>query len=526
VEAWHDQGAYGAVYRAVRVGDERSGPVALKLSVHPWDARLAREGELLSRLSHPCIPRLLDRGLLRAPARAEHPWFVMPWIEGSPLYAWAAEHAPSHLELCRLLAHLARALEALHAAGAVHRDVKGDNILVRLSDSFPFLIDFGSAHFQGARRLTWQSLPPGTPAYQSPQAALFELRLVRQRDAYYAPAPADDLYALGVTAYRLVMGHYPPELQPHQDEAGCWHVTSPDPRPLLENNPRVEPLLREWIVRLLSDEPAARGTAAELAKALEAATKEKASALRPELQPATESVAPEAQALSDRLQLEPQPAAEAVASQVQPPAGEVRPESHPAAEVVAPQVQPPTGGVRPATEMEVSQAQAPAEGGVFAQPPRTHARRWAWRPWLALTAAGVSALLLWISRAPGPEAGPPSTSLSRASDSQAPDAGAAAVGDSSSTASPASAQPSSEPKRVAQEPPPEPRPGQLRPDTKGRCPGPMQVAINGGCWLENPTMTAEACVKGGYVLVNGKCYGPALAPPRNPRPTSGPTEAR
>ena len=77
--------------------------------------------------------------------------------------------------LKRVLAQLARALEALHAEGAVHRDVKGDNVLVRLLDRRAMLTDFGSCHFQGAERLTWQSLPPVTPAYLSPQAALFYL---------------------------------------------------------------------------------------------------------------------------------------------------------------------------------------------------------------------------------------------------------------------------------------------------------------------------------------------------------------
>jgi serine/threonine protein kinase len=270
VVAWQGQGAYGAVYRALRVGQEDSAHAALKLAVHPWDRRFVREAQLLSRLSHPGFPRLLDRGALLHLSGAQHPFFVMEWVDGTPLYAWAEQHAPSHPQVCRLLAHLARALEALHSKGAVHRDVKGANVLVRLSNRLPVLIDLGSCHFQGAERLTWQALPPGTPAYQSPQAALFELRLVRQRDAYYAPSPADDLYALGVTAYRLLMGRYPPELQPHQDEEGGWRIACPDVKPLLDSNPQVHPLLREWLPRLLSEEPGQRGSAAELAQALEA----------------------------------------------------------------------------------------------------------------------------------------------------------------------------------------------------------------------------------------------------------------
>jgi serine/threonine protein kinase len=78
----------------------------------------------------------------------------MEWVEGTRLYVWAEKEAPSNRQLCRVVARLARALEAVHAAGGVHRDVKGDNVLVRQSDRLPVLTDFGSCHFVGAQRLT------------------------------------------------------------------------------------------------------------------------------------------------------------------------------------------------------------------------------------------------------------------------------------------------------------------------------------------------------------------------------------
>jgi serine/threonine protein kinase len=208
--------------------------------------------------------------VLRHASGAEQPFFVMEWVEGTPLYTWADQHSPGSQQVLQFLAQLARALATTHAAHAVHRDVKGDNIRVRHSDGRAVLLDFGSSHFRGASRLTWKSLPPVTPEYLSAQAWLFNLRLAHARDSYYAPTAADDVYALGVTAYRLLMGEYPPAMDMRQDENGSWQVTSPDPRPLLENNPRVEPRLREWILRLLSDSPEARGTAAQLAEAMEA----------------------------------------------------------------------------------------------------------------------------------------------------------------------------------------------------------------------------------------------------------------
>jgi eukaryotic-like serine/threonine-protein kinase len=339
----------------------------------------------------------------------------------------AEQYAPSCRQLCQILAQLARALEAVHAAGAVHRDVKGDNVLVRLSDRRAVLIDFGSCHFAGAERLTWQSLPPVTPEYLSPQAVLFYLHSLRHLDGYYPPSPADDLYALGVTAYRLVMGQYSARIDTRQDEQGIWQATSPDPRPLLESNPRVEPLLQEVIVRLLSDAPEARGTAAQVAEELEAAA-----------------------------------------------GGEECPERS-----------------------------------------RLPGRAPAWKPWLALAAAGACAVLLWSSKwVPLPP------------NAQAPDAGTAAVGDTSPT-EPHAATPSPKENRpIAQQPLPQPRPGQARPDKRGRCPGHKQVSINGGCWGELLPMSAEECAENGYVPFQGKCYLPAPAPPRKPASTSSPREAR
>ena len=468
VEAWHGQGGYGAVYRAVRVGQEHAGPVALKLSVNPWDERMVREARLLSRLEHPCIPRLLDHGMLRLLDNTKHPWFVMEWIDGAPLYAWAQQHSPSYLQVCLLLAQLARALEALHAAGAVHRDVKGDNVLVRLSDGRPFLIDFGSAHLQGEERLTWHSLPPFTPAYLSPQAALFDLSLIRQ-PGYYAPAPADDLFALGVTAYRLVMGHYPPTLQRHRDDAGHWRVECPDFRPLLDDNPRVQPLLRQWILRLLSQAPEERGSAALLAQVLEAEAAECMKTPRP---------------------------ARASASEPPPPVVPAAPNA----------------------------AEAPRHSRASKQP-RT------FRPWLALVAAAGVALMLWSQSQPlsvSPEH-VPARSPEQAQ-AQTPDAGTAAVGESAPATPPSSAPPPSREQSLSQDAPLVPGPGQPRrqakADAKGQCHGPKQVVLNGFCWVEVTSLATEECIASGYILLKGKCYGPALELPQKTVPTSGSGKAR
>lgn len=266
------RGTYGAVYLAVRAGPEAGGPVALKLALYPQDARFAREAELLSRVHHAGVPRLLDHGEWRTPAGTSHPYLAMEWVEGVPLYEWARERIPSSRQVLKLLAALARSLEATHAAGGVHRDVKGGNVLVRSPDDRVFLTDFGSGHYRGASTLTWQSFPPGTPAYRSPEAWRFVLSASRDA-APYAPNSTDDVFALGVTAYRLVTEEYPPSTDPSEEESRPWHQDGTGPRPASECNPRCCPELSTVISRMLSPHPEARGNPRVLAEAMEEASR-------------------------------------------------------------------------------------------------------------------------------------------------------------------------------------------------------------------------------------------------------------
>ncbi|WP_245767910.1 serine/threonine protein kinase [Stigmatella erecta] len=144
-------------------------------------------------------------------------------------------------------------------------------MLVRHADGHALLTDFGSGRYPHASTLTHDTLPPGTPAYRSPEACLFDLQFFRDPQARYSAGPADDLYALGVTAYRLVTGEYPELAEPFKDEADLWHlegVASPAPCVL---NPRVSPQLNAVILRMLSVQPQERGTAQALAEAMEQA---------------------------------------------------------------------------------------------------------------------------------------------------------------------------------------------------------------------------------------------------------------
>lgn len=105
---------------------------------------------------------------------------------------------------------------------------------------------------------------------------------------------------------------------------------------------------------------------------------------------------------------------------------------------------------------------------------------------------------------------------------EAKDGGTVAVGDSVLTAPVAAGRAPFPGAPLAAEVPPKPFPGQRRPDANGRCPGKLQVPINGGCWIKL-TLDVKDCDKeDAYFMHRGVCYTPAFSPARPP--TSSPTE--
>jgi serine/threonine-protein kinase len=263
-------GTYGAVYRALGA-EAPQGPVALKLALHPGDPRFSREGELLSRIHHPCVPRLVDQGVWHHPNGLGFPFLAMEWVDGLSLYAWAVQHPPTSRRVLHVLARVARALEATHAVSSVHRDVKGDNILVRQADGRVFLTDFGAGHYVVAATLTPPPFPPSTSHYRSPEAWRSVRLPMPQPVIPYAPGPADDVFALGVTAFRLVTGEYPFPRAPAPNTELMEGATPPSARAL---NSRCCEELSDLTSRMLSNSPESRGSAGELAEALERAARE------------------------------------------------------------------------------------------------------------------------------------------------------------------------------------------------------------------------------------------------------------
>ncbi|HEX8702300.1 MAG TPA: serine/threonine-protein kinase [Myxococcaceae bacterium] len=448
------RGVYGTVYVVEHAAPEQTGHAALKLAIYSADPRFEREAELLSRIRHPSVPRLLDAGLWRAPAGRAHPFVVMECVEGVPLYAWAARRNPSSRQVLALLAQAAGALQATHEVSSVHRDVKGDNMLVRPSDGRLFLTDFGTGYFAGAERLTPLPLLPSTPAYRSPEMWQYIERAGPDANAPLMARPSDDVFALGVTAYRLVTDTYPPFTNPHTAEGQLWLPGGRGVTPPRQLNPRVDAQLNALILRMLSPRPEERGTAGELAEAMKrGVTHSGPSADTPLFEWETQN--PSEWTQEERTQAEEL-------------------------------------GHRPRRRSK--------ERG---REPEMNGRRWL--PWLA----AAMALGLWPSNTSSlrTEGSPP---MLRSGSSTEGDA--VSLGDTSLSSSDA---PTKAPAKdaVAQELPKQPQPGQLKPDSKGRCLK-KQIAINGGCWRK-VDLDPDECPGNGF-MYQGGCYVPIFTLERQP----------
>jgi serine/threonine protein kinase len=483
VLGFRGRGIYGTVYAAERVDREQTGLAALKLAIYPADPRFERETELLARIRHPSVPRLLDAGLWRAPSGGSHPFVVMECVEGVPLYTWAERRNPSSRRVLALLAQAAGALQATHEVSSVHRDVKGDNMLVRPSDGRLFLTDFGTGYFAGAARLTPMPLLPGTPAYRSPEMWQSIERAGPDANAPLMARPSDDVFALGVTAYRLVTDTYPPFTDPCTPEGQLWLSGGSGITPPRQLNPRVDAQLNALILRMLSARPEERGTAGELAEAMERGVAHAGPlADTPlfvwEAQPSsewTEEERTEARVLGHRPRHRNR---ERVRESEQVDAA-TRTEAEPCTQVAS-----------PARRLKAQ----------------------SWLPWLA----AAMALGLWAGK-PGWLRTKDRLTADRGSSNAEGDA--VSLGDSSVSSSDAPAKAPQD--AIAQEVPRQPRPGQLRPDANGRCPKDL-VAINGGCWRKID-VEPDYCRGHDVFLYQGGCYFPI--PASRPQPTSEPKDS-
>ncbi len=193
------RGGMGTVHQARHLESQRL--VAVKVlheglsDDEEHRARFRAEARALLRLEHPGIVRCLEAG-----EQAGRPYFVLELMTGGSLQERLAERAFSPREAAGLVAELALAVQAAHAAGIIHRDLKPGNVLMD-GEGRPKVSDFGLAkHLEGSTLHTMSGAIMGTPAYMAPEQAAGRMSLI---------GPATDVYALGAILYTLLTGQAP-----------------------------------------------------------------------------------------------------------------------------------------------------------------------------------------------------------------------------------------------------------------------------------------------------------------------------
>ncbi|MBC7926449.1 MAG: protein kinase [Bryobacteraceae bacterium] len=196
------KGGMGAVYAARRADEEYRKVVAVKLVKPGMESeeilrRFKQERQLLARLDHPNIARLIDGG-----TEDGVPYLVMEFVEGTPIDQYCRSRKLTVIERLHLFVTLCSAVQYAHQSLVVHRDIKPPNILVS-TEGVPKLLDFGIAKVLNPdpadeQGMTQASERPMTPDYASPEQVRGE-----------PITTASDVYSLGVLFYELLTTEHP-----------------------------------------------------------------------------------------------------------------------------------------------------------------------------------------------------------------------------------------------------------------------------------------------------------------------------
>src|SRR6266704_543826 len=242
-------GGYGEVWRATDTVLAR--PVAIKLPRPRYPqrsealARFRAEARHAGGLSHENIAQVFDYG---EPADGQPPYLVMELVDGPSLETVLTGGPLDDSRTMDIVAQAAAGLQAAHAAGMIHRDIKPGNLLLAPGGTVK-ITDFGIAHTIGSAPLTVSGELIGTPGYLAPEQAMGE-----------RATPASDLYSLGMLAYECLAGTPPFRGTPL--EVALAHRD----RPLPPLPPSVAVGVAALVMRMAAKDPARRlSDAAEVA---------------------------------------------------------------------------------------------------------------------------------------------------------------------------------------------------------------------------------------------------------------------
>lgn len=210
-------GGMGEVYEAHDTGKDRT--VALKILREQYAgddefrARFLRESHVVANLQDPHIVPIHDWGEIDGSL-----YIDMPLVRGQTLHDLLRTGQLDPHRAVSIVEQVAAALDAAHARGLIHRDVKPQNIIVTPTD-FAYLLDFGIAQAQGDSGLTQTGVCIGSFGYMAPE-----------RFSGDPCSPATDTYSLACVLYEALTAEIPFPTHSHEQLIAA-HLSSPPPRP-------------------------------------------------------------------------------------------------------------------------------------------------------------------------------------------------------------------------------------------------------------------------------------------------------
>ncbi|MDH3251602.1 MAG: tetratricopeptide repeat-containing serine/threonine-protein kinase [Ignavibacteria bacterium] len=237
------EGGMGVVYKAEDHALDRT--VAIKFLPRVVAAnsveqeRFIREAKAAAALNHPNI------STVHAIETADDETFiVMEYIAGVELKE-RVRGAPLSIEgALDIATQIAQGLQAAHAKGIVHRDIKSSNIMLTRDDQVK-VMDFGLAKVRGAEQVTQIGTTVGTAAYMSPEQA-------RGDEVDHRT----DIWSFGIVLYEMLTGSVP--FRSDYEQAMTYSILNEEPRPLHEIRPEVPVELERVVNKSLAKDPAHR----------------------------------------------------------------------------------------------------------------------------------------------------------------------------------------------------------------------------------------------------------------------------